>query len=68
MSAVAEELDVEVTAWPVHLHEISEEEFLREFARVMHEWGSQLFTEGKVRLPTQREAREVLNASRYNCG
>lgn len=63
---MTEDLDVqvEVAEVPVAVAvELSENELLAEFARVMHEWDFAPFRRGEVRLPTLAEARR--SAARY---
>lgn len=45
--------------------DITEGEFLCEFARVMHEWDFRSFRRGEVSLPTLSEARAVVARSPY---
>jgi hypothetical protein len=46
--------------------DVTEDEFLGEFARVMHEWNFAPFRQGAFRFPTREEARQALAGSRYN--
>lgn len=43
----------------------TEDNLVREFTRVMHEWGFRPFRRGEVALPTRREALGCLLVSRY---
>lgn len=47
----AETMHFSMETIPVRVAEVSEGEFISEFAKVMHEWGFKPFLRGEVRIP-----------------